>query len=109
MQDQIVGQRSLEYRKPNKTKKFHNETIRRYRLHKQQSMKRIEVWIKRPQDLDLLKRYSELNQTNVINQLIEIVAKGLNEEEEYYKKHKEQNIDEMIAHLMETFEKFSRF
>ena len=107
MPAQNLGGRPQKYGTIQQRKQAHKEAIDRYRFYKSQTMKRIEVWVQRPQDLELLKKYSELNQTQVINQLIEIVAKGMNEEEETDIQHKERNLEEMIARLMGVFEKLS--
>lgn len=105
--------RPTEYHSEIQRKKAKQQSARDYRKHT--NKKRVEVWIANPDHLELLKQYSELNQTQVINQLINMVACGVSEEnwinsitQEKKDQLMEQQIDRMIGELLNVFQKLKR-
>ena len=105
--------RPKEYHSEIQRKKAKQQSVRNYRKHT--NKKRVEVWIENPDYLELLKQYSGLNQTQVINQLVNMVACGVSEEkwidsinQEKKNKFMEQQIDRMIDELLNVFQKLKR-
>ena len=84
-------------------KQPHNQVIQRYRDKRKQQLKRVEIWIENPEKLALLKQYSRLNQTEVMNALVNIVADGVNQEDE--SQDIEEALDQMVNRILEVFEK----
>ena len=93
-------------------KNAHQKAMRRYLDKRKDQRKRVDLWIEHPQNLDLLKSYARLNQTEVINLLVDLVAEGMNEEDypenmELEQKHerRDHDLDLMVTRLLECFEK----
>ena len=76
----------------------------RQKISADKGKKRIEAWIDQPDALDVLKKQSELNQTEVINQLIEIVSDGLSSEFYQDESGRSSNAKYMLARLLEVFQ-----
>lgn len=68
-------------------------------------LKHIEVWIENPENLEVLKQYSRLNESEVINTLVTIVAEGINQEDEGLDKNGALN--RMVDRILEVFVKTS--
>lgn len=84
--------------------KQHNAKIQRYRSKlKFENRKRIEAWIDQPICLEVLKKQSGLNQTQVINQLLEIVSDGISQEFFKNEVEMELNAERMKEHLQALF------
>ena len=82
------------------------KSVSKYRkkISADKGKKRIEAWIDQPAGLDILKQQSGLNQSEVINQLVEIVSDGLSSEFYQNESGRLANAKYMLTRLLETFQ-----
>lgn len=92
------------YRMNQKERQANREYVRRHRQKVSADKKRIEAWIDQPAALEVLKRQSGLNQTEVINQLIELVSDGVSAEFYRNEGEREDNAAYMLVRLLEVFQ-----
>lgn len=84
-------------------KESHNKIINRYRNKRLATEKKIEVWIKQPICLEVLKKQSGLNQTQIINQLLEIISDGVDHKFYSTEKEKKDNLKDMSQKISDVF------
>ena len=97
----------FDFQKAQLNKESHRKSINRYRskLKSVDRKRRIEAWIDSPESISILKKQSGLNQTQVVNALLEIVSKGLGEKFFDGDLEQQNNAMQMLAELQETFQK----
>ena len=76
----------------------------RQKISADKGKKRIEVWVDQPAALDALKQQSGLNQSETVNQLVEIVSDGLSSEFYQNESGRLANAKYMLTRLLEVFQ-----
>ena len=94
------------YRMNQNQRESNRRAVSKYRkkISADKGKKRIETWIDQPAALDILKHQSGLNQSETINQLVEIVSDGLSAEFYRDESGRLANAKYMLTRLLETFQ-----